>query len=272
MKVRFLIPMLLFSAAVLFAGGSAEGSNSETDPLVVAMELQFPPFEMTDAQGNPSGISVDLAKAFGEYIGRPVEIRNTAWVGLIPSLRSGEADLVWSSMTITEEREELVDFSIPYVQAGLTLLISNESTVNGFEDLNSPEVVIAVKSGTTGATLAQEEYPQATIRQFEEVAACVLEVAQGKADVFIYDAITVYESQKNHAETTRLNISSIPGTFAYWGAAVKEGNTELKAQVDEFIRYYRTDGGFRELGSKYLGDIQKVFDDAGVAFFFEIED
>jgi polar amino acid transport system substrate-binding protein len=261
--------LIIVAALPVFAGGGNEGAE---EPLVVAMELQFPPFEMTDEQGNPSGISVDMAYAFGEFLGREVEIRNTSWVGLIPSLQSGEADIVISSMTITDEREEVVDFSIPYVQAGLTLLINRESPVADFSDLNDPGVVVAVKSGTIGAILAQEELTRAEIRVFEEVAACVLEVAQGKADAFIYDALTVFESNKNHPETTRVNFENIPGTFGYWGAAVKQGNTELKEQMDAFIREYRADGGFTRLGRKYLGEIQALFEEAGVPFFFEIDE
>jgi polar amino acid transport system substrate-binding protein len=263
-----MVAVLAISLPICAAGGGETGE----DPLIVAMELQFPPFEMTDSQGNPTGISVDMAYAFGEFIGRDVEIRNTSWVGLIPSLQSGEADIVISSMTITEEREEVVDFSIPYVQAGLTLLINQESPVRNFSDLNAEGIVVAVKSGTIGAILAQEELPLAEIRSFEEVSACVLEVAQGKADAFIYDALTVFESNKNHPDTTRVNIESIPGTFGYWGAAVKQGNSELKAQMDAFIREYRAEGGFTALGTKYLAEIQALFDEAGVPFFFEIED
>ena len=52
---------------------------------------------------------------------------------------------------------------------------------------------------------------------FDEVGACVLEVSQGKADVFIYDALTVYENYQRNSETTRMNLESLPGTEGYWG-------------------------------------------------------
>lgn len=95
--------------------------------LVVAMELAYPPFETKDADGNPSGVSVDFAKAFGEYIGKDVVIENIAWDGLIPALQTGKADMVMSSMTITDERKEKVDFSEPYANALLALLTNKDS-------------------------------------------------------------------------------------------------------------------------------------------------
>ena len=62
------------------------------DSLVVGMELAYPPFEMTDAAGKPSGISVDLATDLGNYLGRPVIVENMAFDGLIPALKTGKVD------------------------------------------------------------------------------------------------------------------------------------------------------------------------------------
>ena len=72
--------------------------------LTIGMELAYPPFEMHDAQGNPSGVSVDLAHALGEFLHRPVAIENIPFDGLIPALKTGKIDLIISSMTATPER------------------------------------------------------------------------------------------------------------------------------------------------------------------------
>ncbi len=269
MKNRLLglFCVLLLIPTALFAGGAQE---IESDELIVGMELQYPPFEMSDTNGDPAGISVEIAKALGEYVGRPVKIENIAWTGLIPSLQTGKADIIISSMTITEERAEVVDFSDPYIKSGLTLLIAKDSPVDVFDDLNTEGRIVAVKSGTIGARIAQEQLTKADIRLFDEVAACVLEVAQGKADAFIYDVLTVYENHKNNSETTRVNIQSIPGTDGYWGMAIKKGNDEFKAQVNSFISEFRTAGGFEEIADMYLGEQKALFEDSGVPFFFDM--
>ena len=141
------------------------GINRETAeevvlPLKVGMELAYPPFEMTDTDGNPAGISVDIVKAFGEYLGRPVEIENIAWDGLIPSLKTGKVDMVLSSMTITEERKESVDFSDPYCKSFLTMLIAKDSPVLEFPDLNNPGRVVAVRKGTSAHIYSREHLPK----------------------------------------------------------------------------------------------------------------
>ncbi len=262
----------LLLVAVLTVGILAAAAVEETtaEPLTVAMELQYPPFEMSDAEGNPAGISVEIAKALGEYLDRPVVIENTAWTGLIPSLQTGKVDIIISSMTITEDRQKVVNFSDPYIKSGLTLLIAADSPVESFEDLNEAGRVVAVKSGTTGAQVARELLTEADVRLFDEVAACVLEVSQGKADAFIYDALTVYENHKNHPDTTRVNIQSIPGTDGFWGMAIKKGNDELLSQVNAFIAEFRANGGFNALAEQFLGEQKQIFDDSGVPFFFDL--
>lgn len=268
MRKRLLsILLLAVIGSVIWAAGAQE---QQSDELVVAMELQYPPFEMSDTDGNPAGISVEIANALGEYLDRPVRIENIAWTGLIPSLQTGKADIIISSMTITEERKEVVDFSDPYITSGLTLLIAADSPVMSFEDLNREGIVVAVKSGTTGSQVARQQLTNAQVRQFDEVAACVLEVSQGKADAFIYDALTVYENHKKHPDTTRVNITSIPGTEGYWGMAIKKGNDQLLSDVNDFIASFRQEGGFERIADMYLGEQKALFDASGVPFFFDL--
>jgi len=92
-------PLITFFLTVLgFMAAQAD------DPLRVGMELSYPPFEMTDEQGEPMGVSVEIAKALSESLDRPLEILNIPFQGLIPALRTGKIDLIISSMTRTEQR------------------------------------------------------------------------------------------------------------------------------------------------------------------------
>ena len=261
--------LLLIAATLVFVSCQKEESQ-EITPLVVAMELQYPPFEMSDADGNPAGVSVEIARALGEYLERPIVIENTAWTGLIPSLQTGKADVILSSMTITEERAQVVDFSLPYIRAGLALLISRESDAEAFDDLNQAGRVVAVKSGTIGANLAGAQLPLAEVRIFEDVSACVLEVVQGKADAFIYDPLTVFENNKIHPDTTRVNLAPIPGSEGDWGMAVKKGNQELLEGINGFILDFRKNGGFDRVAAPFLGDIMNLFKENDIPFFFDL--
>lgn len=268
MKIKSLFYLICLAAFVAFCFSGCD-STKETDVLKIGMELQFPPFEMADGNGNPTGISVDMAKDLGKYLNRPVEIENISWTGLIPSLQTNKVDLVISSMSITPSRKKVVDFSIPYAQSGLTLLINRDSPVTNWSNLDKKGNIIAVKSGTIGAVIAKDKIINADVRYFDEAAACVLEVSQGKADAFIYDAITVFENHKKHPETTRYNLQNIPETASPWAIVLKKGNTELKKKVDAFIIQYREQGKFEVLEKKYLKSLKAAFTQANVPSFFQ---
>jgi len=246
------------------------GSDSgNTAPLVVAMELAYPPFETKDDAGNPTGVSVDIAKDFGAYIGRDAEIVDTAWDGLIPSLQTGKADMVISSMTITDDRKKEVDFSEPYANAELAILANKASGVTSIDDLNQAGKKVAVKTGSTGDLYAQSNLPNAEIISLADEAACVTEVAQGKADGFLYDQLTIYRENQNNPDTT-VAIFIPFQNVEYWGVAVKKGNTELLDSLNAFIEQYKANGGFDKLTDKYLKEEKAAFDKLGFKWFFDL--
>ncbi len=243
--------------------------SEEKEPLIVAMELAYPPFETKDVKGNPSGISVDFAKAFGASIGREVKIVNTAWEGLIPSLQTGKADMIISSMTITEDRGKVVDFSIPYANSLLGILVNKDSKIESVDDLNQKGMRIAVKAGSTGFIYAKENMNNAEIITLADESACVTEVSQGKADAFFYDQLTIYRNWQKHLDTTRAIFIPFQDTEK-WGVAVKKGNTELLNQINDFIPKFTDNGGFDDLSEKYLKDEKKAFGELGFKWFFDL--
>lgn len=238
--------------------------------LKVAMELAYPPFETKDSAGNPEGIAVDLIEDFAKEYGYDAQIENTAWDGLIPSLLSGRADLVISSMTITEERLQSVDFSDPYAVAQLAILANAESGVSSIDDLNQAGKKVAVKTGSTGDVYATKNLQNAEIVRLADESACVTEVVQGKADGFLYDQLTIYRNHMANPDTTEAIY--IPFQEAEsWGIAVKKGDTELLDQLNSFIAESKTDGEFDRLTEKYLSEEKKAFDQYGFKWFFDFE-
>lgn len=276
MKKSLLFLTALAATAAIMTGCSGKESSSEAggdsqeqEVLTVAMELAYPPFETKDEQGNPSGVSVDFMKDFGEYIGKEIRIENISFDGLIPSLQTGKADMVMSSMTITEERKETVDFSEPYANALLAVLTNKDSQITSVDDLNQEGKKVAVKTGSTGYLYAQEHLKNAEIIALQDESACVMEVSQGKADGFIYDQLTIYRNWQNNLDTT--NAVFIPfQDVEPWGIAVKKGSTELLDQLNDFIETYREDGGFEELTEKYLSEEKEAFEELGFQWFFDM--
>ncbi len=257
---RFLI-----LAACFLAGCSGKSSVSGKGAVLrVGMDLSYPPFEMQDKAGTPDGVGVKLAEALAARLGRPLKIVPMEFTGLIPALKTGNIDLIISSMTATAERAQSIDFSNPYAFTGLALLVRKDSDIESIEDLKKPGRMIAAKAGTTGETWAIQNLPGAKRVVFENQTACVLEVAQGRADAFIYDQLSVYKYAAENKTTTRGLLK--PFVEESWAIGVAKGNGALLAQVNGFLDGFRKEDGFGKLGERYLKDEKKFLEASGIPF------
>ena len=159
MKLGAIVVILLAVCGLM----SAARADDAGKPLIIGMELNYPPFEMTDAAGTPTGVGVDMAHALCDYLHRPINIQNMPFEGLIPALKTGRIDLIISSMTATDERRKSIDFSDPYLSTGLSILVKKESPIQGIADVDKPGVIVVLKTGTTSAIYARDHFKNATV-------------------------------------------------------------------------------------------------------------
>jgi polar amino acid transport system substrate-binding protein len=254
--MRWILALLITSVTV----------GAEPVLLRVGMDLSYPPFETIGPDGQPSGISVDLARALSAHLGRTLVVENIPFTGLIPALKSGKIDVIISSMTATPERAKSVAFSDPYLTTGLALLVPEASTAGSLADIDQPGQTIVVRQGTTGEVFARANVRQAKILTLEKENACVLEVAQGKAGAFIYDQMSVFQNARRHAGKVRALLS--PLQQESWAVALQPEDAELLGQVNAFLAKFRADGGFDELANRYLADEKAAFEAQGIPFVF----
>lgn len=239
---------------------------AEGPALRIGMEMAYPPFEMTDEQGQPTGVSVEMARALGASLGRPVELQNIAFDGLIPSLKTGKIDLIISSMTANEERAKSIAFSDPYLTTGLGLLIPKDSLLDRVSALDAKGRKIAVKKGTTGHLYAMTHIKNAQVLVFDKESAAVLEVGQGKADAFLYDQMSVFQNAKKNPAKLRGVLT--PFQTESWAIGLRKGDDALRLQVNAFLAQFRKEGGFEKLGDKYLKEQKAAFAAQGIPFLF----
>lgn len=264
LRLSIWLPLGACLAIIGFSSCTGESEGPET--LVVGMEMAYPPFEMRGPDNEPDGISVRMAEDLAEYLGRPLEIRDVEWNGIIPALRSGKIDLIISSMTRTPERERTIAFSDGYVTNGLCMLVSKDSSLRSIDDVKPGEHRIAVKLATTGHQWARQALEGVELITLDEAAACVLEVVQGKADAFIYDQISIYQFWKKYGDETRAILNPIREET--WAVGLRKEDDELRAQVNQFLEQYREKGRFDELAERYMVEQKAAFEEMGVPFIF----
>lgn len=270
MKRRSIfLPLLrlgLIALALFVFDSCAKDDGKRASQLVVAMELNYPPFEMKNTQGQPVGVSVDLAKDLGAYLGKEVVIKDIAWDGIIPSLQSGRVDCIISSMTITEERRQNVEFSDPYLETRICLLVRKGSGLKTLEELDKPGKRIAVKLDTTGYHVAKERLKQARVDVFTDAVSCAEEVHNGRADAFLYDQVSIVQMWNKFPDTTEAVLD--PVRVERWGVAIRKEDTALRDSINAFIKEYRAKGGFEKLADTWMKEQKTAFKEMGVEFEF----
>ncbi|MEZ5387079.1 MAG: transporter substrate-binding domain-containing protein [Prosthecobacter sp.] len=257
--LRFLALSLVFSLCAC----------SRSDKLIIGTDATYPPFEFVDETGQISGVDIEVGREIGKALGREVEFRNINFDGLITALRTGSIDLVISSMTATPERRKSIDFSAPYVKTGLSILVAKDSTIQSATDLKTPGRKIVARLGTTGEHWARENLKQAKITALDADVSCVMEVVNANADAWVYDQLSIMNHHAEHPEKTRALLT--PLREEVWAIGLKQGNDELKAQVNEVLARMRRDGSFAKLAERFMAKEKQMMTEQGLPFVFELE-
>lgn len=254
-KINMLLILSLLLVIGAASGCSSGTQVSETGAslYLVGTEPTFPPFEMPGEKADEIiGFDIDLIKAIAEDQGFEVEIRKLGFDGLIMALQSGNIDIAASGMSITEERLEEVDFSDPYIDAGLAIAVSEDNEIiKGKDDLEGKSV--AVQIGTTGADKAQELKDEGLITEiktFDTVDVVVMELMSGGVDAIIND-LPVTQAYMA-AQPGKIKIVGEALASDSYGFAIKKGNDELLKKINAGLKNVIESGKYDELIEKYF--------------------
>ncbi|TDP01253.1 transporter substrate-binding domain-containing protein [Marinomonas balearica] len=241
----------LVATANVNAASAIDGILS-SDELKVCFEAGYIPFEMKTKDGRFIGFDIDI----GKHMARTMDVKfvpvNTAWDGIIPALQTEKCDIIMGGMTITAQRNLKVMFANPYITIGQTVVIKPEleGKITSYKDLNDPKYTITSQLGTTGAEAAKKYLSKAKLDLFETSADGVLQVANGKADAFVYDLPfnALYSSQ--HQDT----VVHLDESFTYepLGWAIRQDDPNFLNFLNNYLTQIKNDGTYDRIYSKWF--------------------
>lgn len=223
--------------------------------LRVGMDI-FEPWAMKDKSGNLVGFEIDVAKRLAKDMGVKAVFVPTKWGGIIPALLTGKFDVIIGGMGITPSRNLKVNFSNPYYFTGMSM-VANRKLADGFkslEDFNRPDVVLAVRLGSTQVDAAKKYMPQAKLREFDGEAQCYQEVINGKAHAAIGSAPTPAYRAIKYPEQLFLPLKE-NFTKEPIGFAVPKGDHDTLNYFNNWIQVVQSEGFIQERKSYWFGSM-----------------
>jgi polar amino acid transport system substrate-binding protein len=210
---------------------------------------------MVDKNGKLIGFDIDIGEKIGEELGVTVEWMDMDdFSGLIPSLQAGQLDIVIAGMTIKASRALSVNYTIPYIKTGQTLLVNkNVKNITKPADLDKAGNVIAVANGTTGQIAAERIFKNATIRVMDGSTTAGLEVSSGKAQGMVYDLDWVAIYASDNKETTYAVLE--PFTVESLGIAVRPSQWDLLYWLNTFLTEFVGNEDYQALYQSYFKDM-----------------
>ncbi|MDR1318871.1 MAG: ABC transporter substrate-binding protein [Treponema sp.] len=253
-KAILTVWVILLAGGVLFAGGSKQGSGGLTikpGVLMVGMEIGYPPMEYLDSDGKPVGFDVEMAGLIAKKLGLTLELVDTAWDGIFAGVETAKYDCIMSSVTITDARLAVHNFSEPYIGNAMSLVLLKGSSITAKSPQDLSGLGVAYQAETTAdfymADLAARGLKFSPY-EYDKVINCFDVLKLGRVDAIVTDSLVAVDYIAP-ADTPFELVWQGPADEKF-GICLKKGNDALTAEINKALNELFAEGTMHELSRK----------------------
>ena len=250
-KLISLLLVLVLAIGLLSACSADNGMTIEKGKLIMSTNAAFPPYEMTDDNGNYIGIDVEVAQAIAKELDLELVIDNMGFTAALEAVQNGKSDIVMAGVTVNEERLTVMDFSDSYA-TGIQVVIVKEGSDVTMDNLDTKK--IGTQLGTTGYIYASDTpencgYGEENVIGYDNGITAVQALLNGQVDCVIIDNAPAKEFVKANP-----GLAILDGTWVeeQYAIGFNKGNTELKNAVNEALKKLIADGTVQAIVDKYI--------------------
>lgn len=218
--------------------------------LLVATDTAFVPFEFKQ-DGKYTGFDIELWDAIAKEAGLKYSLRPMDFNGIIPGLQTRNIDAALAGITIRDDRKKVIDFSDPYYESGLAILVNKDNTaITSAKDLEGKQV--AVKIGTATVDYLKANVPNARLKLFPNIDNAFLELATGRVDAVVHDTPNL-QYFANTGGKGRVKVVGSLKSGDYYGIGFPKGS-ELVPVVNKALKAIQANGTYDALYTKWFGE------------------
>lgn len=262
MRKNFFKTLSFMILALIFAMGC--GSDNARDNsmkkikekgyFIVGLDDQFPPMGFRGQDSNEIvGFDIDLAKEAAKRLGVRVEFKPVAWDGIILSLDRGDIDVVWNGLTITEERQQKILFSKPYLNNRQIIMVRNDSAVKTLADLKGKVVGLQRGSSSEKALASNQSFSKSVkeVKKFETNTLALMDLESKRVDAVVIDEIV-----------GRWSMAAKPGIYKVldedlgkelYGVGIRKTDVTFKEELDKVLDQIKNDKAGEDISKKWFG-------------------
>ena len=242
----------LLLSILLFLGLGVSSASAE---IKLGLDSSpYPPFADQDASGTRTGFEIDLAAAICSAMKEKCVWVPIAWDGIIPALNAGKIDAIFGSMSITEKRQKVINFSNKYYNTPAAIVARKDSSITGTPSSVSGKIV-GVQVSTTHADYAKKHFGGAEIKTYQAFDEHNNDLVAGRVDAVVADSLSFSDFLSSSGGSCceikgSLSDESIFGDGV--GVGLRKSDTDLQSRFNAAIDQVRSDGTYDRIAKKYF--------------------
>ena len=243
---------IAIAGAIALAAATGLAAAKDWKTVRIGTEGAYPPFNLIDANGELQGFDIDIAKALCEKMKVECTFVAQDWDGIIPALTAGKYDAIIASMSITDERKEVVDFTDKYYTNSLTFVAPRDSGLTDISPAGLAGKVLGAQSSTVSAQYLEENYGDADIKLYPTQDDAYLDLASGRVDAVLADVgpSNLWLAGDDGQCCAFVGEAVVKDDLI--GIAIRKGDSDLTEMFNKAIAEIVADGTYATINQKYF--------------------
>ena len=226
---------------------AAELTTVTAGKLTMSTNAAFPPYEMTTDSGDFEGIDIDVAAAIAEKLGLELQVDDMDFDAALLAAQNGKSDIVMAGVTVTDERQKVMDFSDTYAEGIQSIIVPEDSDIASADDLTGK--AIGTQRGTTGYIYCTDDFGEDNVIAYDDGLTAVQALNNGQVDAVVIDNAPAKSFVEANPGLKILDTAYAQEDYAI---GVAKGNTALLDAINSALEELQADGTLQAIVDKYI--------------------